>query len=90
MVVIFLLDLASRGSWSGCFRETDPREKFLISVHAGDGRRDDAFPGAGEFGGDEVADFFDGLFVEGGVAHDATAGDVLAAEFELRLDKADH
>ena len=40
-------------------------------------------------GGDEVANFFDGLLMEVRIADDSSARDVIAAQLELRLDQAD-
>ena len=86
-----LHSLLEKTSFLGdCLFQTDPGEKFLISIGAGDGGRDDTAPCEAVIFGDKAADFFDGLGVEGGIADDATLGNVLTPEFELRLDQADH
>lgn len=89
---IFRQSLREKTRWNlgnSAFGDGDPGEEFLVSVGAGDGRGDDAVPVAGELRGDEFADFLHGALVEQGIPDDAAAGDVLAAEFELRLDEAD-
>lgn len=77
-----------RGFLKFSLRQGDPREKFLISIHAGDRGRDDAAPFAGVLGGDEMADFLDGLLMECRIANDATSGNILPPQLELRLDEA--
>ncbi len=71
------------------FRDGNPGEEFLVSIHAGDRGGDQAVPFASILSGNEVADFFDGLLVECRIADDAAAGDVFSTELELWLDEAD-
>lgn len=64
------------------------KQKLLVTLCAGDGGGDD-FDDLPVEVVDAVSDFFDGEFVDFGVADDAAFADIAAAGFELWLDQ-DH
>jgi len=69
--------------------DRDPSEKFLVTVHAGDRRGNEAAPFAVVAVDDKMADFVDGLQMEFWIPDDAAFSNVFAPKLKLRLDETD-
>ena len=70
--------------------QTNPSEKLLVSIGAGDGRRNEATPFEMMLRSDEITDFFDSPLMESGITNNSALGNILPLKLELWLDQTNH